>query len=459
MKKHILFAIAAVIYLLIIPGYADTPLELKAFATLVVIQILWIGRVFPLAQSSIILILILSFHFFTYEETLSYIASDIVWLLFSTFIISHSFISTGLAGRISLAVLRLSRGSGKSLVFMSYVLMFLLSLMIPSNVGKGSLVASVFDSLLKNMKQITNVENLGKSLFIGISYIVAISGALVATGASSTIYTFGILNENIDGLSYLKWLLLFLPPIALFAVALGGLSLLIFPTEKIDQQALIRVMDQEAANMGKLRFPEKKVMLIIGIVLVLWSTQQLHDISIPLTGMLGAALTIMPGIGVWTWEEARKSIDWDMILFFAATIMVSGMLVETGTIQVAADFLLHTLPLDHPIIILVLLVCLTAAVRLIFVNVLGLLTILLPLGLTLGVALEGLSPALVTMALFLAGVPGFLFITQSPVHLIAYSYGYFKEKDLLKIGGYALVVWIALVSITAGFYWRFVFEL
>ncbi|WP_088006880.1 SLC13 family permease [Indiicoccus explosivorum] len=459
MKNTILITVASILYLLVLPDYTGASIEMKAFATLIIIQILWIGRVFPLAQSSIILILILSFHFFSYEETLSYIGTDIVWLLFSTFIISASFISTGLARRISLAVLRLSRGSGKGLVFMSYVLMFLLSLMIPSNVGKGSLVASVFDSLLGSIKKITDAQNLGKSLFIGIAYIVSISGALVATGASSTIYTFGILNENVDGLSYLKWLLLFFPPILVFALLLGVLSLAVFPAERIDQQALLRVMDDEAADMGKLSRPEKKVLLIIGFVLLLWSTQQIHDISIPLTGLLGAALTVMPGIGIWKWEEARKSIDWDMLLFFAATIMVSGMLVETGTIGVAADFLLHTLPLDEPFVILVLLICLTAAIRLIFVNVLGLLTIILPLGLTLGQALDGLSPALVTMAVFLAGVPGFLFITQSPVHLIAYSYNHFTEKDLLKIGGFALAAWVAIVSLTAGFYWRIVFGL
>lgn len=454
MKKTILLAIAAIIYLLFIPGYNSIAIEMKALAALVVIQILWIGRVFPLAHSSIILMLILSFHFFTYEETLSYISSDIVWLLFSTFFISHSFINTGLASRISLAVLKMSGGSSKGLIFISYILMFLLSIMIPSNVGKGSLVSSVFDNLLKNLKVVTDVQNLGKSLFIGIAYMTSISGALVATGASSTIYTFGILSDSMPSLNYITWIVYFAPPTIVFALILWFISLSVFPPEKIDREALTRILNNKTEEMGKLSLSEKKVLLILGLTLFLWSTQQFHDISIPLTGLLGAALTIMPKIGVWTWEEARESIDWDMVIFFAATIMVAGMLIKSGTIEMTSDFLINTIPLEMPLVVLFFLICITALVRLVFVNVLGLLTIVLPLSVTVGQSLTGISPGLVTMAVFLAGIPGFLFITQSPVHLIAYSYNYFTERDLLKIGGFSMVAWIAIIILTANIYWK-----
>lgn len=454
MKKTILMILALGIYLIIIPGYTNFTIEVKALAALAIIQILWIGRVFPLAHSSIILMLILSFHFFSYEETLAYIGSDIVWLLFSTFFISHSFINTGLASRVSLAVLKLSKGSSRALILISYVLMFLLSLMIPSNVGKGSLVSSVFDNLLKNIRKIGKAENLGKSLFIGIAYITSISGAVVATGASSTIYTFGILNENMEGLNYVSWLLFFAPPTILFALILWLISLAVFPPEKIDAEALIQTLNEKTEEMGKLTLPEKKVIFILALILLLWSTQQFHDISIPLTGLLGAALTITPLIGVWTWGEAKKVIDWDMVLFFAATIMVAGMLIQTGTIHMISDFLVGHIPVERPLLVLFMLILITVLIRLVFVNVLGLLTIVLPLSVTVGQSLSGLPPGIVTMAIFLAGIPGFLFITQSPVHLIAYSYNYFAERDLLKIGFISMMAWVMVITLAAGVYWR-----
>lgn len=456
MKKIVLLTIAFVLYLFFLPDYFDFDIKVKALATLVIIQILWIGRVFPLAHSSIILILILSFHFFSYGETLAYISSEIVWLLFSTFIISHAFIKTGLASRISLMMLKLSKGSGKALILISYLLMFVLSIMIPSNVGKGSLVASVFDSLLKSLKRVTDVHNLGKSLFIGIAYLTSIAGSFVATGASSTIYAYGILGDFSTNLNYLTWILYFSLPIVLFAVILWVLFLIIFPPENIDRKILLNLLDEQINKLGKISPAEKKIIAIIGLTLLLWSTQQIHHFSIPLVGLLGATLTFTPVIGVWKWDEAKKSIDWDMILFFASTVMVSGMLIKTGTIEMIADILVENISLESSFLVLFILVCCTALLRIIFVNVLGFLTIVLPLAITIGESIPNLSPLLVTMAVFLAGIPGFLLITQSPVHLITYSYNYFTEKDLLKIGSVSLVVWIMIIVVTTNTYWKLI---
>lgn len=448
--------VAISLYLLFLPDYFHFDIKVKALVTLLIIQILWIGRVFPLAHSSILLILILSFHFFSYQETLAYFGSEIVWLLFSTFIISHAFIKTGLASRVSLKMLKLSKGSGKALILISYFLMFILSIMIPSNVGKGSLVSSVFDSLLKSVKQIKSVKNLSKSLFIGITYLTSISGAFVATGASSTIYAYGILGDFSADLNYLHWIYYFAPPIILFTIMLWALFLYIFPPENLDKHVLIHLIEEKIQALGKISLPEKKIMFIICLTLLLWSTQQWHHISIPLIGLLGATLTFMPIIGVWKWEEAKHSIDWDMMLFFASTIMVSGMLIKTGTIDMIADKLVNSIPMESSFLVLLILICCTALLRIIFVNILGFLTIVLPLAITIGQSVPDLSPLIITMAVFLAGIPGFLLITQSPVHLITFSYRYYSEKDLLKVGGFSLVIWITIILLTATTFWVFI---
>ncbi|MGJ9459972.1 SLC13 family permease [Oceanobacillus sp. CF4.6] len=457
LKNKILITIAFILYALFLPDFLfEADIKIKALATLVIIQTLWIGRIFPLAHSSIILMLLLSFHFFNYEETLSYIASDIVWLMFSTFFISHAFINTGLASRVSLSVLKLSKGSGKGLILISYFLMFVLSLMIPSNVGKASLVVSVFDRLLQNLKEIKGVHNLGKALFIGVSYLSAMSGSFVATGASSTIYTYGILGELSTDLNYITWIIYFAPPIILFTIILWLLFLYIYPPENIDRHIIMGLIDERIKELGKISIPEMKVMFIIGLTIILWSTQPIHHLSIPLIGLLGATLTFTPRIGVWKWEKARESVNWDIVLFFAATIMVSQMLIRTGTIDMIAQFLMNTIKMESSIMVLFILLVIVALLRIIFVNVLGFLTIVLPLAITMGQSLPDLSPLLIAMSVFLIGVPGFLLITQSPVHLIAYSYQYFTERDLLRIGSFAGVVWIIIVLFFAMCCWRFI---
>ena len=457
MKNKILITIVLILYVLFLPDFFfEVDIKVKAIVSLIIIQILWISRIFPLAHSSIILMLLLSFHFFSYEETLSYIASDIVWLMFSTFFISHAFINTGLASRVSLSMLKLSKGSGKGLILISYFLMFVLSMMIPSNVGKASLAVSVFDSLLQSLKKINKARNLGKALFIGVSYLSALSGAFIATGASSTIYTFGVLGDLSSNLNYLTWILYFAPPIILFTIILWLLFLFMYPPENIDSHVIMKLIDEQINKLGRISIPEMKVMFIIGLTIALWATQPLHQLSIPLIGLLGAALTFTPGIGIWEWEEARESVNWDIILFFSATIMISQMLIKTGTIDMMSQYLMNSIKTESSIMMLFILLVIIASLRIIFVNVLGFLTIVLPLAITMGQSFPGLSPFMVTMSIFLIGVPGFLLITQSPVHLIAYSYQYFTERDLLRIGSISNVVWIFIVLLFAICCWRFI---
>ncbi|UFU00795.1 anion permease [Radiobacillus kanasensis] len=455
-KKTVLLSICIGLYVLFFNPLMDWDLKIKGLIALLLVQILWIGRVFPLAFSSILLMLLLSFHFFSYEETLKYIGSDIVWLLFSTFIISKAFIKTGLANRVSLKMLSLSKGSGSFLILISFFLMFILAVLIPSNIGKGSLVSSILDSVIKSLKKISDVRNLAKSLFIGVAYLAAISGAFVATGASSTIYTYGIFQGATNHLTFLTWILYFAPPILLFILLLWVLFLVIFPHQNVDKDMLKTLIDEKVMELGNIQINEIKIFCIMTITLLLWMTQSLHGFSIPLIGLLGAAFTVLPVVGVWNWEEARKSVDWDMIIFFASTLMISGMLIKTNTVDWLADWIVHHMSFASPILILILLIVCTAFLRIIFVNILGFLTIMLPLALTIGENLDGISPIIVAMAVFLTGVPGFLLITQSPVHLISFSYGHFHEKDLFKVGVLSLVVWLTIVILASTLYWGWV---
>jgi solute carrier family 13 (sodium-dependent dicarboxylate transporter), member 2/3/5 len=159
-QKKTLLAITVILYCAFLLPVFDWDIKVEAVAVLVMIELLWISKVFPIAYSSIILMIILSFHFFPFEETMSYFGSGIVWVLFSTFIISKASIYTGLANRLSLRILKLSGGSGKLLVINSFIVMLTLSPLFPSNVGKASLIASILDSVVNNLHKAYRTPNL-----------------------------------------------------------------------------------------------------------------------------------------------------------------------------------------------------------------------------------------------------------------------------------------------------------
>ncbi|WP_431801616.1 SLC13 family permease [Halobacillus andaensis] len=455
-KTWMLLSMAGAIYAVFFWPFASWGVTVQSVAVLVIIQLLWIGRVFKLAHSSIILILLLSFHFYTYDETLDYFGSGLVWLLFSTFILAYAFIQTGLAARVSLYVLSLAKGSGKLLILVSFLLMFVLTVMIPSNIGKGSLVSSVLDDLSKSLKKVYEVNYLPKALFIGVAYVSAISGAFVPTGASSTIYAFGIFSEVSPSLTYMKWLLYFSVPMLSFVMLLWLVFIFWYPEEKIEPMHVKNLINRKMQEIGRLNPEEIRMMVIMLVTLGLWMSQPVHGYSIPLVGLLGASLVVFPGIGVLKWEEATKGVNWDMMIFFAATLMLANMLIDTGTVEVLVSFLVSHSNDWYSWVFAIGVLIITSLIRVVFVNVLGFMTIMLPTAITLGEKLDSITPLTLAMGVYLIGIPGFLLVTQSPVHLISYSYGYFTDRDLFLVGLIAMLIWIVIVCLTMLFYWSWI---
>ncbi|HET7627932.1 MAG TPA: SLC13 family permease [Bacillales bacterium] len=427
---------------------------IQAFALLVLAQILWTGGVLPAPVTSLLLMLLVSFHFFTFEKTLSFLGSDVVWLLFSTYIIAGAFLNSGLAHRLSLYVLRFSKGSIRFLLFMFMMLGLFLALCVPSNVGRGNMLVSVLEKVSLHVNKWQKAQNISKTLFIASSYIVSIGGAAVVTGANSTLYAFSMFQSisSLD-LNYLNWMLLFMPPIVVFIVLLWMVFMLVFPPEKIDTAPIISFVDAELARIGSVSGVELRTIAIIGVTIFLWILQPLHGYSISMIGLFGAVLTMLPAVGVWKWEDAKKQVNWGMLLFFASTLLLSRLLIRSGALEWVAENFFAYFSFHHLFAVLLVLLIATVILRTFFVSLLGFMTIMIPLSLEIGSYLGETSSLLLTMAVYLAGVPGFFLVTQSPVHMIYYSYGNFSEKDLFRVGTAVAGIWLAIIAITVHYYW------
>lgn len=457
-KRNIFLILSLLVYLVFIsPILFEWNDIVQACGVLVIAQILWVGGVFPYPFSALIIMLIVSFHFFSFEETLGFLGSDVVWLLFSTYIISSAFLESGLAYRISLYALRLSKGSGKLLLFVLMLLILVLSVFIPSNIGRGNLIVSVLNNIAKHFTKMGEAKNISKALFIAGSHVVTIGGVAVVTGANSTIYAFSMFNDtSTNEISYFMWMLLFTPPMIIFIIALWLVLLWIFPPEKVNHLEIMNYIDGKIDEIGSVKRSEVKMIILISFIVLLWILQPYHGYSISMIAMFGAVLTMFPWIGIWEWKQAKDNVNWGMLLFFASTLILSHLLIQTETLDFVAKAFIEYVPFDNSFIILLILVLLTALLRSLFVSILGYMTIMIPLAIVIGEHADGISSLTLAMAVFLAGVPAFFFVTQSPVHIIFYSYGYFTKKDLFRIGSIVAPIWIVIVLSTVYFYWSFI---
>lgn len=72
-------------------------------------------------------------------------------------------------------------------------------------------------------------------------------------------------------------------------------------------------------------------------VLIGWFTAPWHGINETLIAVLGALLITMPRFGAITFKEALKQVDWNILVFLAATNSLAQTMVRTGL----GDQLLH----------------------------------------------------------------------------------------------------------------------
>lgn len=456
-KKKIVISVIITIYIVFLTSIFDWDIKIQAISLLFISQFLWMSRVLNVIISSFVILLLLSFHFYTFEEAVQFIGTEIVWLLFSTYIIAGAFLKCNLSLRISLHILKLSRGNGRLLLLNSLFMMSILALLIPTNVGRANLIVTVMVGILKYLEKVDDINNsnIGKSLMIALNYFIIVSGTLIVTGSNSSIYAYGVLR-SVSALnwSYLNWFLLFAPPVFLFLFALWGVLMWLFPIGKIDELKVINYIDTELTKLGKLSKAEKKLMIIGSFVITMWLTSNFHPYSIPMIGMIGAVLTLLPTIGVWSWPEAKNHIDWETLIFFATSLAVAGMLMKSGVLETfSVLFIEATSPIEMEWIKVLLLSGLAIIIRMIFLNVIGYMTIMLPLTLLIGNELSHISPVVLTLTIFLLGNPGFFFITQTPVNMITYQYGYYKEYELFKAGAVSSFVLFIIVTLTAILYW------
>lgn len=456
-RKGILIFSSALYILFLFPLGFGWNIEIKAIALFIIAQILWVGRVFPLAYSSIIIMLGISFHILSFSEVISYFGTENVWLLFSTFILSSAFLESGLAMRIALHMLKWSGGESRLLLLMSFLIMIVLAFLIPTNIGRASIVASIFFGMVNHLEAITPIQNFSKSLFIGLNYIAVLTGGIVLTGSNSSIYAVGIFESasSIEW-SYLKWMIFFAPPILLFVFVCWVVLLWRNPLEKVDKKQVLSFIETQLIELGTLTIQEIKIIAIMIIIVGLWITEHYHGYSVSFIGMLGATLTIMPIIGIWEWKQAKTNIDWDFLIFFSASLSVAQMLIISGALDWIAHYVVQGLDLiSNKILFLTILGISSLLMRIVFANVLGYMTIMMPLSIMVGEK-SGMFPGIwLAMAVFLIGMPGFFFVTQSPINVISFKYGYYTESQLLRTGIIVSIFWLLIVLFCIQIYWSY----
>jgi di/tricarboxylate transporter len=190
---------------------------------------------------------------------------------------------------------------------------------------------------------------------------------------------------------------------------------------------------------------------------LLWSTDFLHGINPAVVGIGVGLMAFIPGLGILD-EKDFKAANFSLIIFISAALSMGNILVDTQVLSTLANTVFRWLePLIaqdqlHDHLLAAGLYGAANVFHLLLGNEPALLSASLPLVLQFAKD-QNLNPEAIGMIwVFAAG--GKLFVYQSGVLAVGYSFGVFTSWDLLKLGAAIIVMEGINIALITPLYWN-----
>jgi di/tricarboxylate transporter len=210
-------------------------------------------------------------------------------------------------------------------------------------------------------------------------------------------------------------------------------------------------LSRELGKMGRLSSLEIKSALLMSASIVLWMTDFIHHIPSPMIGIGIGLLALVPRFGVLDTEDVRK-INFLPIFFVASAISMAHVLLETKALDVLTTLLFGWM---EPFLVgiwssTVVLYWSAFAYHIVIGDEISMLATSLPVLMNYAKA-HGLDPLVLGMV-WTFGAGAKIFVYQSGVLVVGYSYGYFDTRDMFKVG-LALTIIEFFILLLAPIYW------
>jgi anion transporter len=378
-------------------------------------------------------------------------ADETPWFLFGAILFGMMATKSGLARRLAYLVM-LRVGNTYSRLLLGLILSdFLLTFLVPSGIARVVIMAAIAIGLVEAFG-LGMGSNVGRGMFIILTYTAGIFDKMVIAGAASI--TARGLIEKVGHVEVLwsKWFLGYLPCSLITIFIAWRLALWLFPPEKPGLPGGAEHLRTELRKMGPWSGLEKKALLLMLIAISLWLTDMVHHVSPAVIGLGVGLFAVLPRVGVLDMDDLKR-LNYLPVFFVAAAVSMGQVLASTKALDLLTNVMFAWMePLMTNIYSSTLVLYWTAFIYHFFLaSEVSMLGTSIPLLMNFATT-HGFDPlALGMIWTFASG--GKIFVYQSAVMIVGYSYGYFDGRDMLRIGLSLTVIESLLLLLVVPFYW------
>jgi anion transporter len=387
------------------------------------------------------------------ETAFSGFANDTPWFLFGAILLGTAANKTGVPQRIGSFVVGRVGASYSRLLLGLIITSFVLTLFVPSGNARLVIMASFAISVI-NVFGVGKGSNIGRGIFLVLTYTAAIFDKMVIAGAGAITAVGNITRFGGVHVSYALWFIAFFPCALLTIFAAWQFAMWAFPPEL--KVAPGRMDDLQARLRGNLEWNPlaKKATALSILAIVLWMTDFIHHIPPSQIALALALVAFLPYVNVLQVEDMQKT-NLMPVFFVAAALCMSNVALETGALKILTDSFFGTLTplLSNHVIAVPALYWGGFVYHFATASEISMLATSLPVLMEFAKT-NHLDPLWIGMIwAFSAG--GKLFAYQSAPLVVGYSYGYFRHTDLIKIGAVLTIVEFVGLALCVAFYWPF----
>lgn len=321
-----------------LPG--DLSFDARASLIAVALAMLgWIGTRLPESVVALVVVLGLVFAGVLSEEVLfAALGSELIWLLLSAFVIGAVLKEAQLTERLLAPILR------RPLRFDVFALLLTLAVaatafVLPSTSGRAALLMPVFLALAGSLPD----PRLTKPLALIFPTVILLSagGSLIGAGAH-LLAVESIRASTGLGLGYLDWALLGLPFALLSSLAGTILILWLFVPRGL--RGMCIAAPATPAPGPELQSRQRRIAVVLGLLVLLWLTTEWHGIGMSLTALIGALVLLTKPFTPRKTKEVFRAVDVELLLYMAATVLLAEAMTRSGADQWLAGAALGVLP-------------------------------------------------------------------------------------------------------------------
>lgn len=347
------------------------------------------------------------------EALYASLGDGLIWLLICAFVIAAVLQHSGLAERWALQAVAGAGTAPRLLVRLTWVILAT-AFVIPSTSGRAALLLPVFVVLTRAVGD----PHIVRALALLFPSVILLSASASLLGAGAHLVAVDFMRRLGQGApSFALWAWWALPFAVLSSFAATGLISLLF----LGRAARVRPLVLPPASCRPLGAHQRGVVGVLAATLLAWATSGLHGLDATLVAMFGAlAITCKPLTGV-DLGAALKKVEWNLVLFLAATLVIGEALLHSGAAAALAGALLAALPPTYigqggALLVVVVIALLS---HLLITSRTARALVLLPT-VALPLAASGLNPALLVFVCALgSGYCQTLVVSAKPVALYA----------------------------------------